>query len=310
VKERAPLSRVIDGRTIYTMPAPSAGGLMLLEALTMYGANRSSALVPLGFGSSAYLHTVAEVMRGAFADRARSAGDPDLDPDVSKAFEAALDPAQMAARRARIDPTKTHLPTDFKTKEGGTSHVIVADAAGNVVTLTTTVNGPFGSTVVAGDTGILLTNELDDFTSVEDANAFGTKNGGPNRPRPRARPVSSMTPTIVLEGGVPIMALGGSGGTRIATGATQAALARLLFDLDPTACVSHPRMHAQGATLLVDPEMAPDVRDGLRARGETVKDEPFTGSAIQMIASQRTPGAPVKILAAADPRKGGMAAAR
>ncbi len=310
VKERAPLSRVIDGRTVYTMPAPSAGGLMLLEALTMYGATRSSALVPLGFGSSAYLHTVAEVMRGAFADRAHSAGDPDLDAEVSKAFEAALEPAQMAARRARIDPTKTHLPTDFKTKEGGTSHVIVADAAGNVVTLTTTVNGPFGSTVVAGDSGILLNNELDDFTSVEDANAFGMKNGGPNRPRPRARPVSSMTPTIVLEGGVPIMALGGSGGTRIATGATQAALARLLFDLDPNACVSHPRMHAQGATLLVDPEIAPDVRDGLKARGETVKDEPFTGAAIQMIAWQRTPGAPVKILAAADPRKGGMAGAR
>ena len=74
VKERAPLSRIIDGRTVYTMPAPSAGGLMLLEALSMYGASRSSALVPLGFGSSAYLHTVAEVMRGAFADRARIGG--------------------------------------------------------------------------------------------------------------------------------------------------------------------------------------------------------------------------------------------
>ena len=119
-----------------------------------------------------------------------------------------------------------------------------------------------------------------------------------------------MTPTIVLEGGVPILALGGSGGTRIATGATQAALARLLFDLDPNACVSHPRMHTQGTTLLVDPEMAPDVREGLKTRGETVKDEPFTGSAIQMIAWQRAPNAPVKILAAADPRKGGMAGAR
>lgn len=310
VQERRPLSRTIDGRTVYTMPAPSAGGLMLLEALTMYGASRSSALVPLGFGSSAYLHTIAEVMRGAFADRARLAGDPDLDADVDKAFDAALAPAQMSARRARIDPRKTHLPTDFKTKEGGTSHIVVADAAGNVVTLTTTVNGPFGASIVAGDTGILLNNQLDDFTSVEDAKAFGQKDGGPNRPRPRARPVSSMTPTIVLEGGLPILALGGSGGTRIATGTTQAALARLLFDLDPNACVSHPRMHTQGATLLVDPEMAPDVRDGLRARGETVKDEPFTGSAIQMIVWQRTPNAPVKLLAAADPRKGGMAGAR
>jgi gamma-glutamyltranspeptidase/glutathione hydrolase len=310
VRERAPLSRTIDGRTIYTMPAPSAGGLMLLEALSMYGATKSSSLVPLGFGSSAYLHSVAEVMRGAFADRARIASDPDLDPAVDKAFNAALDPAQLAARRKQIELTKTRAPIDFKTKEQGTSHVIVADSAGNVVSLTTTVNGPFGSSVVAGDTGILLNNELDDFTSIEDAKAFGLKDGGPNRPRPRARPVSSMTPTIVLENGAPILALGGSGGTRIATGATQAALARLLFDLDPNACVSHPRMHTQGATLFVDPELSPDVRIGLGTRGETVKDDPFTGAAIQMIAWQRTPGAPVKILAAADPRKGGLAAAR
>ena len=310
VKERAPLTRTIDGRTIYTMPAPSAGGLMLMETLSMYGASRSSALVPLGFGSSAYLHTVSEVMRGATADRARSAGDPDLDATVDKAFADALEPAQIAARRARIDPMKTHAPVEFKTKEQGTSHVIVVDAAGNVVSLTTTVNGPFGASIVAGDTGILLNNELDDFTSAADAASFGQKDGGRNRARPRARPVSSMTPTIITEGGVPILALGGSGGTRIATGATQAALARLLFDLDPSACVSHPRVHTQGATLLVDPDVAPDVRDGLRARGETVSDEPFTGSAVQMIAWQRTPGGPVKVLAAADPRKGGFAAAR
>ncbi|HSO40527.1 MAG TPA: gamma-glutamyltransferase, partial [Labilithrix sp.] len=160
------------------------------------------------------------------------------------------------------------------------------------------------------DTGLLLNNELDDFTSTDDATSFGLKGGGPNRPRARARPVSSMTPTIVIEGGRPILALGGSGGTRIATGTTQAALARLLFDLDPNACVAHPRIHTQGTTLLVDPEIAGDVRSGLAARGESVKDEPFMGSAIQMIAWDRTPNAPVKILAAADPRKGGMAGAR
>jgi len=119
-----------------------------------------------------------------------------------------------------------------------------------------------------------------------------------------------MTPTIVVEGGRPILALGGSGGTRIATGATQATLARLLFNLDPNACVSHPRIHTQGPTLLVDAEIASDVRAGLAARGESVKDEPFQGSAIQMIAWERIPNAPVKILAAADPRKGGLAAAR
>ncbi|MBX3185991.1 MAG: gamma-glutamyltransferase [Labilithrix sp.] len=310
VRERQPLTRTIDGRTVYTMPAPSAGGLMLLETLSMYGASKSSALVPMGFGSSAYLHTLAEVLRGAFADRARIAGDPDLDPGVDAAFQAALDPAQIAARKARIEPNKTHSPVEFKTKEQGTSHLVTADPFGNVVSLTTTVNGPFGAGLVAGDSGIVINNELDDFTAADDAKVFGAKDGGPNRPRPRARPVSSMTPTIIVENGAPILALGGSGGPRIATGVTQATLARLLFDLDPMACISHPRVHTSGATLYVDPEIAVDVRDGLRARGETVKDEPFQGSALQMIAWQRAPGAPPKLLSASDPRKAGFAAAR
>ncbi|MBS2016515.1 MAG: gamma-glutamyltransferase [Deltaproteobacteria bacterium] len=311
VKERAPLTRTIDGRTIHTMPAPSAGGLMLLETLSIYGASRSSPLVPMGFGSSGYLHAVSEAMRGALADRVRSAGDPDLDPGVDSAYAAALDPAQIAARRARIDPNKTHAPIEFKTKEQGTSHLVVTDPAGNVVSLTTTVNGPFGASLVAGDTGMLLNNELDDFTSEAEAKSFGLVDGGPNRPRARARPVSSMTPALVLENGAPIVAVGGSGGPRIATGVTQAVLARLLFDLDPNACVSHPRVHTSGATLFLDPEIAGDVREGLARRGEKLEPEPFLGSGMQMITwERRSPGGPTKILAASDPRKAGFAAAR
>ena len=309
VKERTPLSRTIDGRTVYTMPAPSAGGLMLMETLSMFGASKNSGLVPAGFGSSAYLHTIAEVMRGAYADRVRVAGDPDLDPSVDKAYDAALEPAQIAARRSRIDATKTHTPVDFKTREQGTSHLVIADADGNVVTLTTTVNGPFGSSIVAGDTGLLLNNQLDDFTAPDDITAFNLKDGGPNRPRPKARPVSSMTPTIVMENGAPILALGGSGGTRIATGTTQAALARLLFDMDPNACVASPRIHVQGVDLLVDKEVPNDVREALKTRGESVKEEPFQGSAIQMIAWQKS-GGQTKLLAASDPRKAGLSLAR
>lgn len=118
-----------------------------------------------------------------------------------------------------------------------------------------------------------------------------------------------MTPTIVVEDGSPILALGGSGGPRIATGVTQAALARLVFDLDPSACVSAPRIHKQGADLLVVPEIAPDVREALAARGESVKNEISLDSAIQMIAWKRA-GDRWTILAASDPRKGGFSAAR
>ena len=310
VKERAPLVRTHDGRAVYTMPAPSAGGLMLLEVLGMYGASPASPLAKMGHGSSAYIHTVAEAMRGAFADRARLAADPDIDKGVAAAFEKVLEPANLAARRARIQPDKTHAPKDFKTNETGTSHLVTTDVEGNVVALTTTVNGPFGASIVAGDTGILLNNELEDFTHPADVEAFGSKDPSPNRPRPRARPVSSMAPTIVVENGAPILAVGGSGGPRIATGVTQATLARLVFDHDPSACVSAPRFHTQGAELFVDREIPVDVREALARRGETVKEEPFIGSAVQMIAWKRQHGRPAVILAASDPRKGGFSAAR
>jgi gamma-glutamyltranspeptidase/glutathione hydrolase len=310
VKERAPLSRSYDGRTVYTMPAPSGGGLMLLETLGMYGASPSSELAALGFGSSAYIHVVAETLRGAFADIARHGADPDVDRNVYAAYTAALEPPQLAARKAKILLDKTHAPIDFVSREKGTSHLIVTDPEGNIVALTTTVNGPFGASIVPEGTGILLNNELEDFTRPEEAKVFGFKDGGPNRPRPKARPLSSMTPTIVLENGKPILALGGSGGTRIATGVVQAALARLVFDLDPTACVSAPRFHTQGPDLLVDREIPIDVRDGLKSRGETVKEELFGGSAIQMIAWKYEADKPARLFAASDPRKAGFSAAR
>ncbi len=308
VLERQPLMRTIGTRTVATMPAPSAGGLMLLETLLIYGADSTSSLKGAGFGSSSYFHSLAEVMRGAIADRARLSGDPDVDPTIVASYDHALDPKQLEARQKRIEPYKVHNATEFKTREEGTSHLIVTDDEGNVVSLTTTVNGPFGARIVAGDTGIILNNELDDFSGPNDATPFGVQGGGLNRPRGNARPVSSMAPTIVLENGEPIAALGGSGGRRIATEVTQAAVARLVFGLDPGACVGAPRMYTNGANLVVDPEVAEDVRAALRLRGETVEQETFLGTGVQMIGWDRSPSG-VKILAASDPRKLGFAAA-
>ena len=310
-RERDPLSRNIDGRTVVTFPAPSAGGLMLLELLTMFGASRTSPLAPMGFESSAYLHTVAEGIRGALADRARIAGDPDLEPGVGAAYDRALDPQQLAARRAKIDPNRTHSAPEFRLREQGTSHVVVADREGNVISLTTTVNEAFGARVLAGETGILLNDELDDFSTPSDVKPFSVIGLGPNRPRARARPVSSMTPTLVIENGVPILAVGGSGGGRIATGVTQAVLARLVFGLDPGACVSAPRVHVDGPTpeLLLPSDVPEDVRQGLRARGETVREERYPFAAVQMIAWERGQYGGARVLSAADPRKEGFAVA-
>jgi gamma-glutamyltranspeptidase/glutathione hydrolase len=311
VKERAGLERTIGSRTIVTVPAPSAGGLMLLETLEMFGASPQSPLHSMGFGSSAYLHMLAEAMRGAVADRVRFAGDPDANADVGPAYDHALDPKQLAARRARIEPNRTHASPEFRTREHGTTHIIVADASGNVVTLTTTINAPFGAQIVAGDSGVLLNDELDDFSSPQDLAGFGVVGLGPNRPRPGVRPVSSITPAIVFEGGVPILAVGGSGGGHIATGVTQVTMARLVFGLDPSACVSAPRIHVTGASaeLTVDGDIVEDVRTGLRARGESLKEEKYPHSAMQLVAWDRS-GPHVRLLAASDPRKGGLAAAQ
>jgi len=311
VRERAPLMRTFGGRTVYAMPAPSAGGLMLLEALSIFGADSSSMLAKLGYGSSEYLHMLAEVMRGSLADRARIAGDPDLEASVNDAYERALATEQMAARRQRLDPYKTHPAPEFKSQEHGTSHIVVADVDGNVVSLTTSVNGPFGSRIVAGDTGILLNDQLTDFSSPSDVSGFGVIGLGPNRARPGARPVSSMTPAIVLENGAPILAVGGSGGLRIASNVTQATLARLVFQMDPGVCVSSPRIFVQGASpeVLVEPEIAEDVRAGMRARGEQVREDRMLTSGVQMVAWDRR-GPQPRLLASSDPRKHGFALAQ
>ena len=311
VKERAPLTRTIDGRAIYTMPAPSAGGLMLLETLGMYGASSTSPLAQMGFGSSAYLHTIAESMRGAIADRARIAADPDVDTTVPAAYDQLLAADQLAARRQKIDPNKTKIAPEFKTREQGTSHLVVADADGNVVSLTTTVNGPFGSRVVAGDTGIVMNDQLRDFSAPADIAGYGVVGLGPNRPRASARPVSSMTPTIVLEKGEPILAVGGSGGMRIAYNVTQTTLARLIFHMDPSACVSSPRIavDGSGASLFLEPEFSEDVRSGLKARGEDVKDEKFLETGVHMVVWDRT-STGTHLSAGADPRKLGFAVAQ
>jgi gamma-glutamyltranspeptidase / glutathione hydrolase len=329
VVERIPLVREIAGKRVVTMSAPSAGGLMLLEVLGMYGGTQTSPLYAMGFGSSDYYHAIAEAMRGALADRVRLAGDPSFETGIDEAYGKALEPAQLAARKQRIEPTKTHQSPEFKTREGGTSHIVVVDNDGNAVALTTTVNSAFGSGIAVNGAGFLLNDELDDFSGPDEVAGFGVVGLGPNRPRPKARPVSSMTPTIVVGPQGVELVVGGSGGPRIATGVAQATLCRMVFGLDPTACVSAPRIHVSGGVgILLEREIPIDTKKALEAKGEqaTLESGPPTG--IHMIAIERTPpktmqgeapgkrsekdetAQPIRILAAGDPRKGGFASAR
>src|SRR5262249_8593148 len=153
------------------------GGLMLAETLGVLDATE---LRMLGLGSGAYTHRIAEALRGALVDRMRYAADPDIQPvDVQKL----LQPARLAARRRTFSEDKTQTLAAFAAEEHGTHHMVFSDRDGNVVSLTTTINHPFGAMVTGTTSGIVLNDELDDFTQASAMKPFGMHES-PNRPRP------------------------------------------------------------------------------------------------------------------------------
>lgn len=297
VVEREALRTTWEGHDIYTMPPPSAGGLMMLETLAMHS---KADLAAAGWGTGAYYHLLAETFKGAIADRARLLGDPAfVKMDLAKLTEA----ARMKARRARIKMDATLPAEKFPIQEAGTSHVVVADGDGNIVSVTSTVNNMFGAKLVTAG-GFVLNDELDDFTNEATEKLFGVRRG-PNSPRAGARPVSSMTPTIVLKGDKPVLALGGSGGTRIATGSSQVLLAVLAFGRPVSQAVADPRIETPAlGGLLVDSSVPAEVIEDLKKRGQVVDTSKPNFSAVQAMSFTEKEGIRY-IEAAGDPRKGG-----
>ncbi len=297
VVEREPLHASWEGYDVYTMPPPSAGGLMIMETLAMHS---KADLNTAGWGTGAYYHLLAETFKGAVADRVRAVGDPAfVKTDVSKLWDA----ARMKARRARIKMDSTLPAEKFPIDEAGTSHVVVTDAEGNVVSVTSTVNNMFGARLVTAG-GFVLNDELNDFTTEKTAQQYGVKNG-PNKPRPGARPGSSMTPTIVMKGDKAVLALGGSGGTRIATGCSQVLLAVLAFGRSSSQAVADPRIETPSAGgLLADAAIPADVIEDLRKRGQVVDSSKPNFSAVQAMSIGEKDGVRF-IEPAGDPRKGG-----
>ena len=297
--ERQPLVVHWEGYDVYTMPPPSAGGLMLVQALGMF---TSAELKALGKNSGAYQHMVGEALRSAIADRMRFLGDPDLvNADVPRLIAA----PRLAQRKKLFALDRTHATPRFGLEGGGTHHLVTADRSGNVVSLTTTVNRLFGAKITGGESGVVLNDELDDFTEQKAVKPFGM-NQSPNRARPLARPVSSMTPTIVVRAGRPVLAIGGSGGPAIATNVTELVLNRLVFATKPNELVSGPRFYVPttGPTILLEAQATPELIKDLEARGEVVGKMPFAGSAVQLIAIENGRKFP-----ASDPRKHGSARA-
>lgn len=289
-----------EGYDVYTMPPPSAGGLMVAETLGMYS---KAALQRLGRGTAAFQHVLAEAMRGAVSDRMRFVGDPDFERvDVA----ALLDPQRLAARKRSISAERTQALARFPENEHGTHHLLAIDAEGNVASLTTTVNNAFGAKLSVPESGIVLNDELDDFTKQKDVTPLGLRES-PNRPRPGARPVSSMTPTVVVKDGKVVFALGGSGGTLIATNVTQLLVQRLAFGLSPEELVRLPRfaVPTTGPSLMLEAGAEKSLLDDLAWRGEVTEIMKQNASAVQIIAVDDD-----RVSAAADPRKFGSALTR
>lgn len=291
------------GYDILTMPPPSSGGTALLEILNIMEPYKLS-WDSMGFGSSKYVHLVTEAMKHAFADRAEYLGDPDfvkvpVDKFTSKEYADKL--------RSKIDENKTQDNATYGLKgtpeDHGTTHYSVVDKFGNAVAATETVNTFFGSQVVIKGTGIVMNNEMDDFSaSPGTPNAFGLIGNENNSIQPRKKPLSSMSPTIILKNNKPFMVVGASGGPRIITGTLHAIMNVIDFGMNVEEAVSAPRFHHQWFPnkIFIEKEMPMDVRENLIKKGHTLA----TGaaeSAVQAIVIKDG-----KITGASDPRKGGF----
>lgn len=304
VRQSQPMQWDALGLRWATMPMPSAGGLMLRQ-VSMSAEAWSDKLLNAGMGSSGYIHALSELFRGALLDRAMFASDPSARPLPASVFDA----EKLRVRRDAYDENRTTPLRAPTPREGGTTHLVVVDAEGNAVTLTTTVNSPFGSGIEVPGTGLLMNDELYDFSTRAEEEALGIKSPGPNAPAPGMRPVSSMTPAFAWKDGQLKLAIGGSGGPRIATGVAQTALCIVLLRRDAGDCVAASRTHlGWDNTVFVDEDAPGDVKEGLLRRGESVRATP-NGSAVQAVVIDNKTGK-IRLKAASDPRKRGLAVAR
>jgi gamma-glutamyltranspeptidase / glutathione hydrolase len=275
--ERTPLSGSYHGYTILTAPPSSSGGIALLE---MLGILDGTGYEKDGAGSASSIHYLAEAMRRAYADRNEYVGDPAF---VKVPVAGLLDPAYLSRLRASIDPERA-TPSDqvrpgkpSGTEQMETTHYSVVDAEGNAVAVTYTLNGGYGNGITVPGLGFLLNNEMDDFSAKPGtANMFGLVQGEANAIAPGKRPLSSMTPTIVLKDGKLFMTAGAPGGSRISTAVAQVILNVVDFGMNVQDAVDAPRVHHQWQpdTLSLERGVSPDTVALLKRRGYDVDYAP------------------------------------
>lgn len=317
--EVEPLEFDYGGRRFLGMPPPSSGGVTIAETLGVLERVRERAAeegrVLDGAGRT---HLLVESLKHAFADRATWLADPAF---ASVPVERLLSDEYLDARAASIDLDGTLRPSEYGTRpdgaggrrlpeDGGTSHLSVVDRWGGAVACTETINLTFGSMIAPDGLGFCLNNEMDDFTTVRgEANAFGLVQSDRNLPEPGKRPLSSMSPTIVVDGDGEVVAVAGaSGGPRIITGTLQVLLNVLEEGMPAGEAVERARLHHQWSpdVLLLEPglwgEASAGFRERVRALGHELGETAGVG-VVQVIVRDGE-----DLYAASDPRKGGRPA--
>ena len=245
-KWRKPLIRKYKNFEVITMPPPSSGGLHLIQMLNIL---ENFDLKSMKHNSPSYVLLLNEVMKYAYADRSQYLGDPDyVDVPVNKLISKGY--AESISKKITIDSVtqsddiKAGMYIDLESDE--TTHFSIADKYGNLVSTTYTLNSSFGSKVVIAKTGILMNNEMDDFSSAPGVpNQFGLLGGKFNEIQPSKRPLSSMTPTIVFKNNSPFLVMGTPGGSRIITAVLQNFLNIAEFEMNLADSINKPRVHQQ-----------------------------------------------------------------
>ena len=300
VKERVPVKGIYKGYEIVSMPPSSSGGVHLIQMLNML---EPFSLKEMGFGSAQSIHLMSEVMKRAYADRSRYLGDTDF---VSVPLIGLTNKEYAKALLKEISLTEVTSSEDISNgnplpyESPDTTHFSVIDGKGNVVANTYTLNFSYGSGIVIPGTGILMNNEMDDFSSKKGVpNAYGLVGFEANEIKAQKRPLSSMTPTIVFKNQKPYLVLGSPGGSRIITTVLQVVINVLEHDMNIKQAVISPRIHHQWLpdVLLMEEGFSSDTIDLLKEKGHTIRPSRTMGS-VQAIISKDN-----YLYGAADPRR-------
>ncbi len=281
VDETEPLRCRYRDVVVLSAPPPSSGGATLCETLNILAGYDMAAL---GFHSAQSVHLMTEAMRHAYLDRNTFLGDPAF---VHNPLDRLLSPDYAAAIRAtitdRATPSKDLLPGTPPHEKPETTQYSVVDQAGNAVSVTYTINGSFGAVAIAGDTGFLLNDEMDDFTvKLGVPNLYGLVQGQANAIAPGKRPLSSMAPSIVTRNGRTLLVTGSPGGSRIITITLETILNVVDLGMSPQDAVDQPRIHHQWLpdVLYAEPyALSPDTQALLRAMGYTITEQVPWGAA-------------------------------